>query len=280
MKHRNILYQQSNQVLAYADDICVIGLSGNGVKEILDPLIEVSAAVGLKINESKTKYLVTGFSQGTESNFSSGHHSFEGVNKFKYLGSLITHDNNVGDDIKDRLAAGNRALYSLRPLLKSKHLTNANKLKLYTVLIKPIVMFGCESWTLTDEYERWLLTFERRIMRVIFGPKRDDDGTYRVLYNHEIRNLMKVPDIVRCIKSQRVRWLGHVLRADSHRNVQRSLKGEPPYGRRRGRCRRRWLLGVEKDLAASNCLTQYELHALDRHRWGRIVDSVGARNGL
>ena len=63
-------------------------------------------------------------------------------------------------------------------------------------------------------------------MRVIFGPKRDDDGTYRVLYNH---------DSVRCIKSQRVRWLGHVLRADSHRNVQRSLKGEPPYGSRRGR---------------------------------------------
>ena len=51
---RNILYQQSNQVLAYADDICVIGLSGNGVKEILDPLVEVSASVGLKINDSKT----------------------------------------------------------------------------------------------------------------------------------------------------------------------------------------------------------------------------------
>ena len=75
----------------------MIGLNGNGVKEILDPLVEVSASVGLKINESKTKYLVNGFSQGTESNFSSGHgrHSFEGVNQFKYLGSLITHDNNV-----------------------------------------------------------------------------------------------------------------------------------------------------------------------------------------
>ena len=55
------------------------------MKEILDPLVEVSASVGLKINESKTKYLVTGFSQGTESNFSGGHYSFEGVNKFKYL---------------------------------------------------------------------------------------------------------------------------------------------------------------------------------------------------
>ena len=85
---------------------------------------------------------------------------------------------------------------------------------------------------------------------------------------------MKVPDIVRCIKSQRVRWLGHVLRADPQRNVQRSLKGEPPYGRRRGRCRRRRLLGVEKDLAASNCLMQYELHALDRHRY-RLLTQLG-----
>ena len=73
------------------------------MKEILDPLVQVSASVGLKINENKTKYLVTGFGQGTDPNFSSDHYTFVGVSKFKYLGSLITHDNNVGDDIKDRI---------------------------------------------------------------------------------------------------------------------------------------------------------------------------------
>ena len=185
-----------------------------------------------------------------------------------------------GGDIKARLSAGNRALYPLRSLLKSKYLANADKLKLYKVLIRPVVMYGCESWTLTDECERWLMTFERRVMRVIYGPKRDDDGTYRVLFNHEIRSLMRIPDIVSEIKAQRVRWLGHVLRADPNRMVQRSLKGEPPFGRRRGRCRRRWLLGVENDLASSGCFERYEELARDRNQWSRIVDSVRASNGL
>ena len=199
---------------------------------------------------------------------------------FPYLGSLVTHDNIVGGDIKNRIAAGNRALYPLRSLLKSQYLANADKLKLYKVLIRPVVMYGCDSWTLTDEHERWLLTFERRVMRMIYGPTRDDDGTYRVLYNHEIRNLMKIPDLVREIKAQRIRWLGHVLRSDPERMVQRSLRGEPPFGRRRGRCWRRWLLGVENDLAFSGCLVQYEELARDRTRWSRIIDSVRASNGL
>lgn len=276
----NILYQQSNQVLAYADDICVIGLASNRVKEVLDPLVQFSASVGLEINEGKTKYLVTGFRDQDASGFSSGDHTFERVMSFRYLGSLITHDNSVGEDIKARLAAGNRALYPLRSLLKSKYLANADKLKLYKVLIRPVVMYGCDSWTLTDEHERWLRTFERRIMRMIYGPKRDDDGTYRVLYNHEIRNLMKIPDIVVEIKAQRIRWLGHVLRADPERMVQRSLRGEPPFGRRRGRCRRRWLLGVENDLALLDSLGQYEELARDRTRWSQIIDSARASNGL
>jgi hypothetical protein len=104
-----------------------------------------------------------------------------------------------------------------------------------------VVLYGCETWSLTVREEHKLRVFENRVLR-IFGTKRDGvTGGWRKLYNEELRNLHSSPSIIRIIKSRRMRWAGHVARMREKRNVYRLLVGKPegPLGRPR----RRWIDG-------------------------------------
>jgi hypothetical protein len=86
-------------------------------------------------------------------------------------------------------------------------------LKKYRSLIRPVVTYGCEAWTLTDRDEQHLRRFERRILRKIFGPLQNEDGSWRIRMNYELKDLIENADIVRFI-NRRIAWLGHVLRMD------------------------------------------------------------------
>ena len=91
----------------------------------------------------------------------------------------------------------------------------------------PVVLFGCETWSLTLNEERWLRVFENRVLRRVFVPKRDEvKGEWRKLHNEELNGLYCSPNIVRVIKSRRMRWAGNVARMGERRGVYRGLVGE------------------------------------------------------
>ena len=76
-----------------------------------------------------------------------------------------------------------------------------------------MALCGCETWSLTLREERWLRVFENRVLRRVFGPKRDEvAGEWRKLHNEEFSDLYSLPNIVRVVKSRRMRWAGHVAR--------------------------------------------------------------------
>jgi hypothetical protein len=112
--------------------------------------------------------------------------------------------------------------------LSSRLLSRTVKVKIHKTIILSVVLYGCETWCLTLREEHRLRVFENRVLRRIFGPKRDEvTGEWRKLHNEELHNLHSSPDIIRQIKSRRTRWAGHVARTGEGRNVYRVLVGKP-----------------------------------------------------
>jgi hypothetical protein len=107
-------------------------------------------------------------------------------------------------------------------------------MKIYKTLIRPVVIYGSETWTLTSEIENVLRTFERKILRKIFGPVQDRRG-WRIRYDEEPEELIKNEDIVRFIKACRISWLGHVVRMSDDAMRKRILYGKLFCTRKRGR---------------------------------------------
>jgi hypothetical protein len=102
-----------------------------------------------------------------------------------------------------------------------------------------VVLYGCEAWSLTLREEHRLGAFENRVLRRIFGPKRDEvTGEWRKLHNEELHDLYSSPSIIRIMKMRRMRWTGHVARIGEKKNAYRLL-GKPEGSRSLGRPRRR-----------------------------------------
>ena len=139
----------------------------------------------------------------------------------------------------------------------------------------PVVLYEYETWSLTLREERRLRVFENRVLRRVFGPKRDEvTGEWRKLHNEELRNLY-LPNIVRVVRSRRMRWAWHVARMGEGRGVHRVLVGQPEVKRPLGRPRRRWEDNIKMDLQEMGwgCGDWMEL-AQDRDRWRALVSAV------
>ena len=118
---------------------------------------------------------------------------------------------------------------------------------LYKTLIRPVVAYASETWTLVNKDISTLRIFERRILRQIFGPVKEGI-MYRIRNNSEINELIGGQDLLRHIKSARIRWLGHVSCMNGMRMPKTILSGMILGKRRKGRPRRRWQQDVEEDL--------------------------------
>jgi len=114
-------------------------------------------------------------------------------------------------------------------------------------MIRPVVTYSSETWTLTATDENNLCIFERQILRKIFGPA-NTDNIWRIRNNMEIDKLIEGADIVRCIKAQRIKWLGHIQRMDQARPNMEVLDWKPMGIGPVGRPRQRWQEDVMEDL--------------------------------
>jgi hypothetical protein len=140
---------------------------------------------------------------------------------------MLTNHNDIHDEIESRLNSGNGCYHSVQNLLSSHLISKKWEIKVYKTVILPVVLYGCETWSLTLRDEHRLKVFENRVLRKIFGPKREEDGPWRKLHNDELHRLNSSSNIVRVIKSRRMRWVGHVAHMGEGRGVHRISVGRP-----------------------------------------------------
>jgi hypothetical protein len=125
--------------------------------------------------------------------------TYEGVAEFIYLGTLISNDNSVEKEIQKRILADNRIYFATICLFRSRLLSRATKILLYKTLIRPVVFYGAEAWTMTKKDEQALLVFERKIFRRIYGPKYGN-GEWKSRMNGELEEMSNGENIVKWIK--------------------------------------------------------------------------------
>ena len=209
----------THQLLVYTDGINILGGSVHIVKKNTGTLVDSNSR--LVVNADKTEYLIVSRDQnsGQSHRTKNDNCSFERVEVFKYLGTTLTNQNSIQEEIKSRLKkSGNACYHSVQNFLSSILLSNNIGLKKNITIILPVVLCGCETWSLTLREEHRLGVFENRVLRRIFVPKCDEvTREQRKLHNEELNDLYSSLNIVRVIKSRRMRWVGLVARVGERR---------------------------------------------------------------
>jgi len=162
------------------------------------------------------------------------------------VGTTLTNQNSIAEEIKSRLRSENACYHSVQKLLSSRFLSKD------------------------------LRVFVNMVLRRIFGPRRNEvTGEWRRLHNEELIDLYSSLNIVRVIKSRRMRWAGHVARKGEERGMYRVLVGKPEGKRPLGRPRRRWVDNIRMDLHGVRCgYMDWIGLAQDRDRWRTFVSAV------
>lgn len=237
--------------------------------------------MGLNINEEKTKYMITNENnkqRKTEPYIKIQDYIFEKVNNFTYLGALVNRHNNIQEEINKRILNSNKCYFAMLKFFKSKYLTRTTKVRLYKTLIKPVLTYGSETWVLTEHNKSQLAIFERKILRKIYGPVKENEE-WRLRYNRELYELYNSPDIVTDIKVGRLRWAGHIQRMKANEMVRKIMESKPEGRRKMGRPNLRWMDGILQDVKSLK-LQNWWMVARDREAWRRMLREALTHPGL
>jgi hypothetical protein len=239
------------QICAYADDIIIIGRTKQILIDTFCKLKHEALNAGLIVNNNKTKYLYCTRKIIHPIYIKTGEEQFEQANSFKYLGTIVNTDNSIEEEIKEITAAGNRTYHVHKKLFSSKLISQNVKLQLYNTLICQTVTYASETWVLKEHVTNKLMTFERKIMRKIFGPKGTNDGYWRIKTNQEINDILG-QNIIGFIKKKRLNWLGHVEHMAEDNIVQKIKRWKLRSKRPIGIPKTRWEDEVLEDIKSIN----------------------------
>jgi hypothetical protein len=128
--------------------------------------------------------------------------------------------NPIEEEIQYGITFRNKAYYAKQCFFKSRKFSKKSKLKLYWSIIRPTVTYACEAWVLKETMKNKLMVFERKVLRRIFGPTKERDGTWRIKTNDELDELIRDKNIINYIKGQILSWFGHLHRMPEERIVK------------------------------------------------------------
>jgi len=171
------------------------GMAQRALSGVYGERKERAKEVGLIINVDKMKAVVQNWRLGKGGTLTVEDHKIEVVRRFKYLGTVINDSSDEMEEIQARILAANKAYGFLQTIFRSKQMHRNNKTRLYKTLIKPVLCYGSVTWTVTQTAEWMLSTFERKILRRIYGPTQEG-GRWHPRWNSELCSLYKGPNIM------------------------------------------------------------------------------------
>lgn len=281
IQRSGLIYHHREQCIAYADDVVILARSIKQLKAAFKRFEEEAKKFGLIINEDKTKYMemraeVPEAQKHIVIQAQTNKYKFEKVEQFEYLGVTITNKNQEECEIDKRTLKGSRTIGLLTKYFKAKEISRKAKIRIYETIIRPITLYGCETWIMTGKVEKKLEIWERKVLRKIFGGVKTEEGEWRRRTNREIMELYGRPKITRKVRAQRARWLGHVYRMPEQRCSRKVLFTAESCKRKRGRPKKKWLQEVQKDLEDVN-VTDWKKSATNRTSWKQVVEKIEAK---
>jgi hypothetical protein len=173
---------------------------------------------------------------------------------------------------RERIAKGN-AFYMNKTLFTSKLVSRKSKLKFYWSVIRPIIVYCCETRVLKESIIQRLSVFEWKILRKIFGPTKEDNSMWRIKKNMEFDELIKHWNITNYVKSQRLSWFGHINIMPETSVVKKIYKWKPFIGRPAGRPKSRWEDDIRNDMRRMQIVKWPEC-VQDRPKWKVIIEKA------
>lgn len=258
-KHMGIpLTDYTLYTLCFADDQVVVAQDYDDLNYMARKLVEEYSEWGLDVNFEKTEYMCIGGAQqdlviadGT---------LIKNCQKYKYLGVEISQEGTLDSAIRERNAAGRRAIGMLNSIIWDRNIRKENKVKIYNSIVKSTITYSAEVWPLKDRTEKMLRATEMDYWRRAAGRSRRERVT-----NERIREVMGVTHtIVDDIRRRQLVWYGHVRRMPEGRIPKQILDWQPRGRRRRGRPRRSWREGIDREIREREI--EEDLWS-DRQRW-------------
>lgn len=254
--------------LDYADDICLITQSFTDMKILLSALTSAATETGLKINTNKTKSMSINSTSNTR--FTIGNIDIENVNEFTYLGSVISVDSGADADIVNKIKKAQRAFGQLKSIWDTRQLSTQTKLKLFNSNVKPVLLYGCETWRVTKTSTKRLQTFINRCLRRILKIFWPD-----TIRNTDLLHITNQPEVHIEIRKRKWGWIGHTLRQPNEDIARIALEWNPQGKRRPGRPAQTWRRSTIEELHnIGSSWNNAKITAKNRTRWRVFTEAL------
>jgi hypothetical protein len=263
--------------LDFADDIGLLESTKHELQDSINQIVAAAKTTGLIVNIEKTK--IMSIKSNDETAILIDGIALETVEKFTYLGSTVSSDNSVAAEIKTRIGKAYGALQKHNTVWKRRSLSLKVKIQMYQAIVLSTLLYGSETWNLTQQQEAQLDAFGHKALRRIMGVEWDD-----YLSNEEIRRKTNQPKISQLVRKKRQQWFGHVVRMEDKRLAKRTFRWNPKSNNyKRGRKKTRWKDVIQRDAELFNTTPEYlNQIALKRNlrtakggkEWLRFLDAL------
>ena len=254
--------------LDFADDLCLMSQRQQHMQQKTDKLTAEAAKTGLRVNKDKTEVMKINPKQNNAITLE-GQNLTE-VTSFTYLGSIVSTTGGADEDIKARINKARHAFVTLRPIWKSSTLSRENKLRIFNSNVKSILLYGSETWRVTDNLSKKIQTFINKCLRQILNIRWPD-----TISNLDLWRQTKQDPITQQISRRKWRWIGHTLRKKPD-DITRQALGWNPQGKRKvGRPRTSWRRSCDAELKKNGqTWGQITKLAQNRVRWRSAVEAL------